>query len=225
MVVNFIHSLFHRVEGGWDPISAKYAREYDERVSRELDEGFVYSLAELCGGVAGKRVLDLGAGPGHFSVLFAKLGAEVTWHDPSREYQNIARTRAEVNRVFLNFSLGYLEDAKKFGENSFDLVFCRVCWYYCRNDRAFGRLVYGLLKPGGLGYIESNIANVSLRTGVRRFQTWMNSRLWVKIGHPFPPRGRIEKLIRRRPVTFVKTDYCSQEKDVVIFQKFLGKLP
>jgi 2-polyprenyl-3-methyl-5-hydroxy-6-metoxy-1,4-benzoquinol methylase len=219
MVVNFIHALFHRVERGWDPISAKYAREYDERVSREMDLTFVHNLAELSGGLVGKRVLDLGGGPGHFSVLFAQLGAEVIWHDPSREYQNIARRRAEVNQVFLDFSLGYLEDAKKFGENSFDLIFCRVSWYYCRSDRAFGRLVYSLLRPGGIGYIESNIANLSRQTGVRRLQTWMNKSLWFKIGHPFPPRGRIEKLVRRFPVTFVKTDYCSQEKDVVIFQK------
>src|SRR2546427_560262 len=112
------------------------------------------------------------------------------------------RNRAEANGVSLEFSLGYLEEARRFARNSFDVVFCRVCWNYCKSDRAFGKLLYGLLKPGGVGYIECNTPAVSSLRSIRKLQSWSNEWLWLKIGHPMPPHGRIAKLIHRYPVSF-----------------------
>jgi SAM-dependent methyltransferase len=219
MPVNFVHSLFYRVERGWDPISPEYAKEYDGLASREIDTLLVKRLDSLAGGLAGKRILDLGGGPGHYSVLFAKLGARVTWHDISQQYEQIARRHATLHGVALDFSLGYLEEAKKFGQNSFDLVFCRVCWYYCRSDRAFGRSLYSLVRPGGIGYIECNTPAFSRPQGFRRLQHWLNTYCWWKIGHPLPPHGRIAKLIHNYPVTYMKLNYSSAERDIVTFVK------
>jgi 2-polyprenyl-3-methyl-5-hydroxy-6-metoxy-1,4-benzoquinol methylase len=218
MPVNYFHGLLHPVEKGWDPVSAEYAQGYAQFASTEVDAGLVDRLGALSGGLAGKRVLDLGGGPGQWSVLFAKLGAHVVWHDPSRTYQKLASAHAEANGVSLEFSLGYLEEAKKFGQHSFDLVFCRVCWYYSRDDRAFSRLLCSLVKPGGVGYVECNIPDRPKQPTGRRIQSWLNDRLWLKIGHPLPPRGRIAALIHRHPVRFLEADYRSEERDIVIFQ-------
>jgi SAM-dependent methyltransferase len=179
----------------------------------------VSRLDSLSGGLAGKHVLDFGGGPGQYSVLFAKSGARVTWHDVSRQYEKIARKRAEDCGVSLDFSLGYLEEARKFGRNCFDLVFCRVCWYYGRSDRAFGRLLYSLVKPGGIGYIECNTPVFSNPRGIRRLQHWLNAYFWWKIGHPMPPHGRIAKLIHKYPVAHMELDYSSAESDVITFVK------
>jgi len=219
MPLNFVHSLFCRVERGWDPISPEYANEYDKLASDGIDTTFLDRLEALSGGLAGKRVLDLGGGPGHFSVLFAKRGARVTWHDISRQYEQIAKQHAALNGVSLDFSLGYLEEAKKFGKNSFDVVFCRVSWYYCRSDRSFARLLYGLLKPEGLGYIECNTPAFSRPKGIRQLQSWLNERLYWKIGHPMPPQGRIAKLIQKYPVIYMELDYRDLEQDIIIFVK------
>ena len=219
MPANRLHSLFHRVENGWDPISPVYADQYDQLVSRELDKSLVTRLAALSGGLAQKRVLDLGGGPGHYSVLFSELGARVTWHDISREYQRLAQRRAEERGVTLEFSLGYLEDAAKFGENCFDLVFCRVCWYYSRSDRAFARLVHRLVKPGGLGYIECNTPAFARPKGIRRLQSWLNNQLWWKIGHPMPPHGRIAGLLQNYDNSYLELDYRSDQRDIVLFVK------
>src|SRR5260370_39244221 len=108
MPVNFVHSLLHRVEDGWDPISPEYAKEYEGFASGGIDTVLVKRLDSLLGGLAGKRIFDLGGGPGHYSVLFSKCGARVTWHDVSRQYEKIARKRAEDCRSSLDFSLGYL---------------------------------------------------------------------------------------------------------------------
>jgi 2-polyprenyl-3-methyl-5-hydroxy-6-metoxy-1,4-benzoquinol methylase len=219
MPINFVHNLLHRVDEGWDPISPEYAKEYDEFASREIDTALVKRLDSLAGGLAGKRVLDLGGGPGHYSVLFAKRGARVTWHDISRQYEQVARQHAALHGVSLDFSLGYLEEARKFGRNSFDLMFFRVCWYYCRSDRSFGRLVYSLIKPGGIGYIECNTPAFSRPEGFRRLQQWLNTYFWWKIGHPLPPHGRIAKLVQKRPVMYMELDYSSAASDVVTFVK------
>src|SRR5215831_12451425 len=159
MPVNFLHHLVHRPGRGWDPVSPALARNYDAAIGASpshSDTSLVERLCNLAGGLEGKHVLDLGGGPGQHSILFARYGALVTWHDVSRQYEMIARRRAEAARANVVFSLGYLEDAAKFGKGGFDLVFCNLCWYYCRSDRSFGRLIYDLVKPGGIGYIACN---------------------------------------------------------------------
>jgi len=219
MPVNYLHSLLHRVELGWDPIQATYAKEYERHALKDVDLSLVERIGALSGGLTGKQVLDLGGGPGQYSVLFAKQGARVTWHDVSREYQKIAMGRAEAQGVPVEFSLGYLEEAKKFGKESFDVVFCRVCWYYCRSDRAFGRLIYSLLKPCGVGYIECNTPAFAKLKGLRKLQSWLNERIWWKIGHPLPPHGRIAKLVQKYPLECLELDYSSELVDRMFFVK------
>lgn len=219
MPVNLIHSWFHRVESNWDPIPNDYAERYGEAAWQEDYAKVIDRLESFSGSLAGKRVLDLGGGPGHYSVLMAQRGAHVTWHDVSRAYQKFARACAEAQGISLDFSLGYLEDAKKFGSNSFDLVFCRMCWCYCRSDRAFAKLLYSLVKPGGIGYIECNTPAFAKPAGLRKFQLWLNALTWWKIGHPMPPHGRIAKLIQKRAIEFLELDYSSELRDVVLFAK------
>ncbi|HKM66372.1 MAG TPA: class I SAM-dependent methyltransferase [Candidatus Acidoferrum sp.] len=219
MPVNLIHSMFHRVENGWDPITREYSQEYDEFVTSSDPAPVVNRVAQFMGGLQGKSVLDLGGGPAHFSVLLAERGARVVWHDVSKEYQKLAERRAKAAGVTLQFSLGYLETARRFAPNSFDLLFCRVCWYYCRNDRRFASLIYSLIKPGGTGYIECSTPAFSPPRGHRRLQYWLNGKLWWKIGHPYPPHGRIASLIQRYPVSYMELDYRSNLTDVVLFVK------
>jgi 2-polyprenyl-3-methyl-5-hydroxy-6-metoxy-1,4-benzoquinol methylase len=219
MPVNYLHSLFHRVESGWDPISREYAREYAGFAAARVDVSIVDHLEQQAGGLIGKRVLDLGGGPGQYSVLFAQRGADVTWHDVSREYQSIAEALAAREQLKIHLSLGYLEDAARLRGNPFDLVFCRVCWYYGRNDRRFAQILYSLLKPGGIGYIECNTPAFSNPAGVRKLQHWLNEFLGWKIGHPMPPRGRIAKLIQQRSLSSLHLDYSSPLLDVVEFVK------
>jgi len=137
----------------------------------------------------------------------------------SREYETIARERAAVAGVTIRYSMGYLEDASRFQSEPFDLLFCRVCWYYGRSDRQMARLIYSLVKPGGVGYIECNTPSFSRPRGCRRLQYWMNQYLWLKIGHPMPPHGRIAGLLQRRDIAEMTVDYSSDLRDIVVFTK------
>ncbi len=219
MPVNYLHSRLHRVQDGWDPIPAAYAQKYAAMAWSQARLSVVDLVENELSGLKGKRVLDLGGGPGQYSVLFAQRGAQVTWHDISREYAVIARNRAHSASASIDFSIGYLEDAKRFCPETFDLVFCRVCWYYARSDRAFARLLYSLIKPGGVGYVACNTPAFSQPKGARRLQYWLNRRLWWKIGHPMPPHGRIASLLQKYPITRMTLDYSSDREDIVLFVK------
>ena len=219
MLVNYVHSLCHRVERGWDPISASYASSYADHAWSERRCDVIHELETRLGGLTGRRVLDLGGGPGQYSVLFAQRGADVTWHDVSRTYEAITRERAATAGVAITYSIGYLEEAARLVRHPFDLVFCRVCWYYSRDDRAFARLFYSLVRPGGVGYVECNTPAFSRPTGWRTVQYALNSLLWLKIGHPMPPHGRIARLLQRYKLAHVTLDYSSPLRDIVIFTK------
>jgi 2-polyprenyl-3-methyl-5-hydroxy-6-metoxy-1,4-benzoquinol methylase len=219
MPVNYLHSLLHRVEDGWDPIPASYVSSYADLAWSERSPRIVQDLESRLGDLAGKRVLDLGGGPGQYAILFAQHGADVTWHDVSRGYETITRERAAAAGVTIRYSIGYLEDASRFQSKPFDLVFCRVCWYYGRSDRQMARLIYSLVKPGGVGYVECNTPVFSQPRGRRRLQYWMNQYLWLKIGHPMPPHGRIAGLLQRREITQMTVDYSSELRDIVVFTK------
>ncbi len=210
----------HRVDEGWDPIPADYAELYAEKAWHIYNsEALVDRLSELAHGLENKRVLDLGGGPGQYSVLFARRGARVTWHDVSRQYEKIASARFLAAGVQIERSLGYLEDAQKFGPASFDIVFSRVSWMYCRNDRHFARLLMSLVRPGGLAYIECDTPIHAKPKGLRGWQHRLNEYAGWKIGHPLPPQGRIGRLISKYPVRFLQFDYSSPLQDKVIFIK------
>jgi SAM-dependent methyltransferase len=218
MPINYLHHLWRRVEDGWDPVPAAHASSYSELAWRDRSPQVVDSLETRLRGFTGKRVLDLGGGPGQYSVLFAQKGADVTWHDISREYEAVTRHRAVEAGVSLHYSLGYLEDARLLHE-PFDLLFCRGCWCYARGDRTFAGLLYALIKPGGVGYVECCTPLFAQPQGWRKLQYWMNGYLWFKVGHPWPPHGRIAKLLQRHPIASMILDYSSPLHDIVVFTR------
>ena len=74
-MVNTIHRWLHPVtEGGWDPIPSSFAEHYDQFVTANLSFEDIDRAEQVFGKMKGKRVLDLGGGPGHFTVELAKRG-------------------------------------------------------------------------------------------------------------------------------------------------------
>lgn len=218
-MINFLHGLLHRPARGWDPVPPEHARRYADLAWKDLNPALVDDVERRLGGLRDKRVLDLGGGPGQYSITFARRGARVTWHDVSRAYLDIARQRAAQAGVQVEFSLGYLEDARRLARAPFDLVFCRICWNYCRNDRAFARLVYRLTRPGGAAYIDTNTETFARPRGSRRLAYALNGLIGWKIGHPYPPRGRLARLFRKFPLARLDEDYASELNDRLFLVK------
>ncbi len=222
-MINRLHSLLHRPENGWDPVDPAYALSYADREWRNLTPQLVDRLEGWLGeSLSGKRILDLGGGPGQYSVAFAQRGAMVTWHDVSGSYLRIARQHAEVAGVQMEFSLGYLEDAKRFVDSPFDVVFNRICWYYGMDDRDFASLIYALVKPGGAAYVDANTSEFERPAGKRRLQYFLNDHFFCKVGHPHPPHGRTADLFNRYAVDYMIVDYTCVGNDRLFFVKSKG---
>lgn len=222
-MVNWLLSRVHRPEKGWDPVPPDHALRYGENEWQGLNETVLAQLEAWCGGFAGKRVLDLGGGPGQYSVAFAQRGARVTWFDISRTYQEMARAKATERGVVdrIEFALGYMDEAPALLAGQFDLVFNRICWNYGWSDHGFAAACYQLVGPGGSGYIDTTNSrfNLDKLPASARLRTRLNDALGLKIGHPYPPRGRIAQLILRRPVARLLAEYPTEVTDRIFFQK------
>lgn len=216
-MINWLHSKLHRPEKGWDPVDPAWAQEYAAAEWQMVDHALLDKLDVQLGGLQGKRILDMGAGAGQYSVALAQRGADVTWHDISHTYQRIAQEKAATAKVNLQWSLGYLEDTQALEPASFDLIFNRICWYYCQHDQTFAQQLCGLLAPGGLLYIHapnSQFHGDKLSTAAQ-WRTWLNATTGFKIGHPMLPPRRIATLFADLPISKLEADYRDPRNDVI----------
>ena len=224
-MINWLHSRFFRPEHGWDPVPDEYSRQYADTAWRTgVDEAVLNLVETWAGDLRGKSLLDLGGGPGQYSTAFARLGAIVTWHDVSSRYRQLAMDKAAEAGVNIRFSLGYMDEAPQLLGEQFDIVFNRVCWNYGRDDVSFANVIHSLVKPGGVGYVDTTHSAFRYEALPihGRVRVWLNACTGWKIGHPFPPRGRIARTILRFPLDKLLVDYCGPYTDRVIFQKANG---
>jgi SAM-dependent methyltransferase len=204
-LINYIHSLLYRPERGWDPVPCDHAARYSRDAWKCLDANLIERIGARIGGFAGKTVLDLGGGPGQYSVAFAERGAYVHWHDISSRYREMLKKRLAGSNLKITATIGYLEDIKHSRIYSFyDLVFCRACWNYCINDTKFSHLIHSLIRPGGVGFVESAITEFAVSHYPRRILEILYTKSGIKIGHPYPPSGKIAGLIRKGPVAWIE---------------------
>jgi 2-polyprenyl-3-methyl-5-hydroxy-6-metoxy-1,4-benzoquinol methylase len=222
-MLNKLHSKLHRPENGWDPVPSAHAVEYGAAVWQVVDPLMLDDIERWVGGFKGKRILDLGGGPGQYSVALAARGGKVTWHDVSTTYRKMAQEKAGHFGVSdsIEFSLGYMDEAPVLLTEPFDIVFNRICWNYGFGDLSFAKMVYGMVRPGGFAYIDtthSGFMRDQMSVGAR-FRTWLNDLTTIKIGHPCPPRGRLARLFMKYPLSRYEVDYRLPFNDRIIFEK------
>jgi len=211
-MINQLHSLVFRPSLGWDPVSDEYAQRYSE-TTREMDFAAIDDLEHRLGSLRGKKILDLGGGPGWHSIEFARRGGDVTWWDVSKHYRRIAEANATKANVRLNFQLDFLENiAAPENRARYDLIFNRVCWYYCQSDESFARALVEALVPGGLAYVETMNSDYyklksTPQTILLKLQRELYDRWGYKVGHPYAPSGTLERIFLSLSNTLVRVDY------------------
>ena len=101
----------------------------------------------------GARVLDLGGGPGRYSIHLAGRGCDVTLCDLAQENVRLAREKAAEAGVSIHAVAGDALEADSLVEGPFDAVLLMGPLYHLleeeERDRAM-RTALGLLKPGGM---------------------------------------------------------------------------
>jgi 2-polyprenyl-3-methyl-5-hydroxy-6-metoxy-1,4-benzoquinol methylase len=225
-MLNKIHSWLHRPEKGWDPISKNHLAFYTEYAWQMYDEAVLDELEREIGSLRGLDVLDLGGGPGQYTIGFARRGCNVVWHDVSHGYRDFALEKAKQAGVLdsIQFSIGYMDEAPSILKRQFDLVFNRGCFFYGFSESSFIRVILSLIRPGGYGYIDTHHSRfkrdeLSLSA---LFRTVLNEKTGLKIGHPHPPRGRIPAILAKMPIERMIVDFSMDGNDRILFRRKRG---
>lgn len=215
-MINWLQSQLHRPENGWDPVDPAWADYYAEYEWKNINHDLLDRLEAHLGGLQGKRVLDIGAGPGQYAISFAQRGAQVVWYDISRRYQDIAQQQAAQRGVQLEWYLGYLEDAEQhLAGQQFDFIFNRGCWFYAHNDKAFAKFLWERLVSGGLMYVFApNAASLQNIPQQARLRLWLNAYTGFKIGHPMLPPRQMLNVLSSVPWQRLEADFTDARNDV-----------
>lgn len=103
----------------------------------------------------GDRVLDLGGGPGRYSIHLAERGCNVTLMDLSDGNVELARRKSEEHGVRLRACQGDAREADRMISGEFDHVLLMGPLYHLLQQEEREQAVsaaLNLLKPGGLFY-------------------------------------------------------------------------
>ncbi len=97
-------------------------------------------------------ILDIGGGPGHYSIHFAKQGHAVTLLDLSGENVRFAKKKARQYGVKITALQGDATDLSRFPDDSFDTVFLMGPLYHLMTEESRLQAIREakrVLKPGG----------------------------------------------------------------------------
>jgi len=145
-----LHDLHHReteFSEAWaadTPIELVSVRECFEAPTAQENRFILRQMGPL----AGKRVLDLGAGLGESSVYFALQGARVTLLDISPAMVDTALRVAKLHGVEVE---GVVSPVEAFGfpEETFDIVYVANTIHHVVDRATLFASVRRVLKPGG----------------------------------------------------------------------------
>jgi 2-polyprenyl-3-methyl-5-hydroxy-6-metoxy-1,4-benzoquinol methylase len=130
---------------GWhDHVVARL--EADDHEGRRLA-----ALEEALGHpVRGRRVLNVGCGPGGFNVVAERAGASTWGIDPDHEAVAIALSSVPGRRLAVAAA-----EALPFREGSFDVVYCFSVLEHVQDHRRSIREMVRVLRPGGALYLHT----------------------------------------------------------------------
>ena len=111
----------------------------------------------------GKKILDVGCGPGTYGLMLAQCGNEVVGVEISPASVQEANRRAKEKGVTFTAQVGDLEKLP-FADNTFDVCFCGWVLHHFPDVDASVSELARVLKPGGvMAMVEPNETNAAMR--------------------------------------------------------------
>ena len=139
-------------------------------------------VLELAGPIAGKQLLDVGAGDGNYALAAAARGAVVTALDREQTMLDAGRARAARRGVGVTFQHGHAESLP-FKNESFDVVFAVTMLCLGADPETVVREAHRVLRPVGrlvVGELGRWSSWAALRTvrGLFGSSTWRDARVF-----------------------------------------------
>ena len=118
-------------------------------------------IDQTCGGLFGKRVLDVGCGGGILSESMARIGAKVNGLDMGTEPLDVARLHAIETGVQLDYIQDTAESHRETNLASYDVITCMEMLEHVPSPRSVVQACADMVKPGG--YVFFSTINRNLR--------------------------------------------------------------
>lgn len=154
--------------------------------------------------LVGKYVLDLAAGPGTWTRLFAEAGAaKVVWTDRSKRFLDLARKYVSGNprQNKIAFAISDLV-AAPFKDEVFDVVYCRLGLHHSTDERRTLAEIERVLRKGGLMVLVAHRRGLITEKGPRgpkRLLQYVSPYLKLLIQKKgVPARYHIERVLYSR---------------------------
>jgi 2-polyprenyl-6-hydroxyphenyl methylase/3-demethylubiquinone-9 3-methyltransferase len=138
----------HLAHRWWDP-NSEFKPLHD---INPLRLGWV---EQHCGGIAGKRVLDVGCGGGILAESMAAKGAAVTGIDLSEKPLKVARLHQLESGVQVDYRHIAAEDLAEELPESFDVVTCMEMLEHVPDPLSILTACRKLVKPGGWVFLST----------------------------------------------------------------------
>jgi ubiquinone biosynthesis O-methyltransferase len=142
-----------------------------ERLERQL-------ILDLIGEVHDRSILDVGCGDGDFAVHLARRGAQVVGVDTSSAMIEVARQRASLEDVDVDFRIAPAQHLP-FLPEQFDSVVAVTILCFVEDAAPVFREMARILRPGG-HLVIGELGKWSSWAAARRMRAWLGSPLWRK---------------------------------------------
>ncbi len=106
-------------------------------------------IERQCGGVDGKKLLDVGCGGGIRAEALAQNGAEVTAIDMAEMSLEVARLHLQESGLEVDYRLTTVEDFAATSPGAFDIVTCLEMLEHVPDPASVVSACCRLLRPGG----------------------------------------------------------------------------
>jgi SAM-dependent methyltransferase len=137
---------------------------WQQDLGRSLQVAFAW-----LGNLRGKRVLELGCGPGDYTIMLARRGAQVTAIDIAPAGLWITRQRARANQVDKAVQTAWLPaETLAFAPGTFDWVVGFGLLHHA-NPLAVGPEIRRVLRPGGRALFREPLGTNPLLEFVRQW--------------------------------------------------------
>jgi SAM-dependent methyltransferase len=163
---SFFHQYAHDFEAIYAGDASLWRKSLNRWLRRSMFLRYRRSL-ELCRPAAGKRILDVGCGPGHYAVALANMGASVIGVDSAEAMIKKASERAQQAGVasHCHFICQLFEDFAT--QEPFDHAICMGFLEYLPNPEDAIHRIMGLVTGSAMFSLPASGGLLALQRRIR----------------------------------------------------------
>jgi len=128
------------------------AKRWSSGAGQCVDKAQKEIVKEMLPDVFGKKILEIGAGTGRFSLLLAKTGGNVTALDISQEMLDVLQEKTKKANLFKKINTIQADASQKipFPNETFDFCIAINTLSHVKDASALFKEIFRILKPKGI---------------------------------------------------------------------------